>query len=518
MSSRPVTTSKRLVYNTLLNMVTLVTNAAIGFCLIRFFLGQLGESRYGIWVLLGSVFSYREMLSMGMNSAINRYIPVCLAKNDSEGMEKVINTSLFFFSLIAIVMVVGTLVVYVYLGSWFAIDPVLIKTAGVLVLVIGFLSSASLPLQLSSAVLSGLQRYDIINIVILITLIIRTVLIVVLLLLGYGLIAMGIVFGLREIIVRLIYFISIRKAMPYVSISLRKIDIRLLREMLAYGINTLLYSVGALIICKASDIAVGVFLSTAYIARLSVATAVVLAMAELVQAFTAAVKPAVSDLDARNDRAKLQEVALLAQKYSLLLLIPVVFFLMVMGKELLAVWVGGKFPQPEIIGELSVVLMILAAGHGLRLFQYSNYIVLVGKGDHRIFGILTITSSIACIVLSILSLRANLGLIGVAWANFIPMAVMSALILPVYFNWKMKISTKESFRQVWLPAFLGSLPAVVAISVWKHVSPPSSWAGISSVVISVMALMAGASWLFGFSEIERQRFLSFLVPRRLINR
>ena len=53
MKQRPVTTSKRLVRNTILNVTTLVSHAVIGFFLIRFFLGRLGEVRYGVWLLIG---------------------------------------------------------------------------------------------------------------------------------------------------------------------------------------------------------------------------------------------------------------------------------------------------------------------------------------------------------------------------------------------------------------------------------------------------------------------------------
>jgi hypothetical protein len=51
-----ITTSKRLIHNTIFNVVTLVSGAIITFFLIRFFLAQLGESRYGVWVLIGSIF------------------------------------------------------------------------------------------------------------------------------------------------------------------------------------------------------------------------------------------------------------------------------------------------------------------------------------------------------------------------------------------------------------------------------------------------------------------------------
>ena len=223
MSSPPITTSKRLAHNTIFNLVTLMSTIVIGFFLIPFFLGQLGEDRYGVWVLVGDIFRYRGLLGMGLNSAINRYIPVYLAKKNDEGIQRVISTSFFFFLVLAIVLAVASVVIYCNVGSWFNIEPNLVATAGVVVLIVGFCATFAMPLQLSSAVLSGLQRYDIMNMVALITMLARTALLVFLLLRGYGLITMGLVFGFSEIVIRFLQLIFAKKFLPQFSISFKSI-------------------------------------------------------------------------------------------------------------------------------------------------------------------------------------------------------------------------------------------------------------------------------------------------------
>lgn len=518
MNSKPITTSKRLIHNTFFNVLRLVSNAAIGFFLIRFFLGQLGETRYGVWVLIGSIFCYRDLMSMGLNSAINRYIPVYLAKNDNEGIGRVISTSLFFLSVLAIVLVAVTLVIYYNINSWFAIKPELVVAAGVLVLVVGFCAACAMPLQLSSAVLSGLQRYDIISIAVLVPVLLRTVLIVLLLLRGYGLITMGLAFGISELVIRVLQFAFARKLLPQVSLSLASMNFGFLREMLAYGINTFLYAMGAIIIYKASHLVIGIFLGTAEITQFAIATAGVLLLSQFLQAFTAAIKPAVSDLDARDEHSRVLEISFLTQKYSLLLIIPAGCFLLVMGREFLWVWVGEKFQDPAVIDTMATILAILTVGHCLRLAQHSNFLVLVGRGEHQVFGILTALTALLCVSASVVSVKVfNLGLLGIAWSNFLPMALISTVVLPIYFNWKMRISAMESIRRVWWPALLGTLPAVAMISIWKYLARPDSWLQIGGVVIAVAALTLVSSWSFSLSKLERKRFWYILVPSRLRN-
>lgn len=515
MSEQPVTTSKRLVHNTVFNVAALVSNAVIGFFMIRFLLGQFGEVRYGVWRLIGgSIFCYAPLLSLGLNSAINRYIPVYLAKNDTDGIQRVINTSLFVFTILAVVLAIASLVVYHNIDSWFRIEPELVKTAGMLVLIVGFCGAFSMPLQPSTAVLSGLQRYDLINLVVLITLLLRTLLVVLLVLRGHGLLTVGMVMGLSEIAVRIAHSTLVMRLLPGASLSLAKIDLRLLREMLPYGINTFLYAIGALIIQHASILIIGIFIGIAEVSQFATAAAAVFLLSMLLRAFTAAIKPAVSDLDARDDKMLVKEIALLTQKYCLLLIIPSVVFMVLMGREFLWVWVGDRFEDPAVIDVMAAILAILAIGHSMRLAQHSNFLVLVGRGQHRIFGILTALMALLCVSASVISVKVlGWGLIGIAWSNLLPQLLISGVILPIYFNWKMHISALESVRNVWWPAILGSLPVVAMIGVWKYLAPPDSWPQIAGVVIAAMVLALISGWFLSLKEVERKRFTRIALRR-----
>jgi O-antigen/teichoic acid export membrane protein len=513
MNEQYITTSRRLVQNTVFNVITLISSAVIAFFLIRFCLFRLGEAKYGLWVLVGSIFQYRRLLDMGMNSAINRYIPVSLAKDDHDAIERILSTSFFFFLALAIVLALISLIIYQHIGTWFTIASDLTGVAGVLVLVVGASFVIAMPLQLSGALLSGLQRYDLLNLAELGMLLVRTVLVVILLLHGYGLLMMGLLFGVSEIVVRIIQFVWARRLLPDVSITLRKLDFRLLREMLTYGINTFLYTIAALIIFKASDVVIAMFIGTAEVSQFAVAGAGVLLLSQLLRAFTAAIKPAVSDLDARDEHARVREISFLMQKYTLLLIIPAACFLIVMGRQFLQVWVGEDFTEPGILDRLSVVLALLTIGHALRLAQHSNFIVLVGKGEHKLFGIFTAVMALLCVGASVVSIKVlHLGLVGVAWSNCVPMALMSTVILPLYFNRKMRISMRETMIKVWWPALLGCTPAVAMINIWRYLSAPDSWPEILAVAVVAMLLTLTASCFLSLSDLERRRFVGILVP------
>ena len=137
---------------------------------------------------------------------------------------------------------------------------------------------------------------------------------------------------------------------------------------------------------------------------------------------------------------------------------------------------------------MATILTILTVGYCLILSQHSNFLVLAGRGEHRVFGILTAVEAVLCVSTAIFTVTVlGWGLTGIAWSNLIPMALVAGVIIPIYFNRKMKISAWESIRHVWRPALLSTAPSVLLIVVWKYLAPPDSWLDLFAVVVAAAA-------------------------------
>jgi len=180
----------------------------------------------------------------------------------------------------------------------------------------------------------------------------------------------------------------------------------------------------------------------------------------------------------------------------------------VMGREFLTVWVGAKFKDPAIIHSMATVLAILTAGYLFILSQHSNFLVLAGRGEHKVFGILTAVEAVLCVSSAVFSVKVlGWGLEGIAWSNFVPMTIVAGIVLPIYFNRKMRIPAWDSIRHVWWPALLGSVPGVAIVVSWKYLSPPDSWREILAVVGVTGAATLVFGWFLSLEGTERQRLI-----------
>ena len=226
------------------------------------------------------------MFSLGINSAVNRYIPHYNATKENDKIEIVINTSLVFYIFSSIMFLLATSIIYFNLTNWFTIPDYLHSVSKILVLIVGIGFAAIIPLNLFSAVLSSYQRYDIINIGIFVHVIVRALLLIILVLKGFRLIAIGIVFALTEIGLKTIYFYYAKKLIGgKLKFSKASIDFRLLKEMIGYGINTFLFTISAVAIYRASDMIIGIFRKVEDITKYSVITVLILVLHQLLQAF-----------------------------------------------------------------------------------------------------------------------------------------------------------------------------------------------------------------------------------------
>ena len=98
----------------------------------------------------------------------------------------------------------------------------------------------------------------------------------------------------------------------------------------------------------------------------------------------------------------------------------------------------------------------------------------------------------------------------------LPLTLISGLVLPLYFNTRMEMSLQQNILHVWIPALLGSSPAIGVVLIWHYLAPPTNWLHILGVIsVTAVVTLAGA-WLLSLDAIERIRFKRLLFPRAIV--
>lgn len=502
---------KRLFFNTIFNVISKAAVAVIGFFIIPFMVGTLGEAKYGLWILIASIFSYRNTLTLGLNSSVNRYIPIYLVQSDKVKINKVIFSAFIYLLAVSFILLLITVSFFLFFEKIFSISPNLLDDGKNLILIIGFGFALAMPFHLFSGILSGLQRYDIISFSVLCVTLLRTFSIIILLNHSSNILVLGFVFIFCEILIGFIQLHYSKKLLSDFSMAHAKFDFGILKEMLFYGINTILYIFATAILCKSSDILIGIFIGTPEVAKYYVVIVIILVLSMFVESFSAAIKPLISDLDAKGHQDRIKQIALFYQKCVLVFILPVILFLVFFGKNFLQIWLSNKFKDYK---QLYIVLVILVIGHFFRLIQYTNFMVLVGKGLHRLFGVFAVFMAVISICLSVFSLAfTDSGIIGVALSNSIALILVSGLILPFYFNYKMNFTYIDKLKNVWTPALLSLLPFLLISVLVKLIIVFNTWLNMMTFLFIFTVVIVLSIWTIAFSKEEKKIFYNIFAEK-----
>src|ERR1700720_1996762 len=98
----------RILKNVASSWAGLAVNVAVGFFLSPFILHRLGDDAFGLWVLIFSLTGYYGLFDFGIRSSLIRYVSKYTATKDYDRLNQVLNTSLFSYSCLAVVLLLIT--------------------------------------------------------------------------------------------------------------------------------------------------------------------------------------------------------------------------------------------------------------------------------------------------------------------------------------------------------------------------------------------------------------------------
>src|SRR4029078_3281168 len=104
-------------------------------------------------------------VDQGIRQSVVRYVSRHKAAGDGDALARTVNSAVALYSGAGVLSLVITAVGAMNFGHWFRIDPALLPSARVAVALAGLSLALGFPLGGFGATLSGLQRYDLANMI-----------------------------------------------------------------------------------------------------------------------------------------------------------------------------------------------------------------------------------------------------------------------------------------------------------------------------------------------------------------
>jgi O-antigen/teichoic acid export membrane protein len=473
----------------------------------------LGEIRYGIFCLMMSLTGYLGMADLGLRPALYRYFNWHLGRGERGEVNKVLCTSLAFFAAATVALPVAGIVMGTFFGHVFPKTAAeYLDEVGIALPFIAVSIGLSMMASVFSALLETHERYDLSNLLDIVTAVVRSAGSILVLLLGFGLVGLSLVIVGVTVAGGLGGYCLSRRVFRDMRISYTYVNRATLRKLVAFGIPCFFSGLGIRTIFYSSSLIIAWLIGMAEVGYYSLAIMLLEYGRNLSQKGATIFTPQIQQSLAREDRAGLRYFVPLVTRVTMGVAVLTIVGIMTMGEEFLRLFYGAS--AAEAAGPLLGILGIgyLASSAGLQCGA-----VLIGAARVRSVAVIMLTEAGLNLGITVLLLTAaHMGLKGVALGAAVPTVLCSGILMSLVGIRQIGMGFAQFARQTaayWIPASV--LLWLVCFGLTQTLGS-LSWAWFSVKVAVASAVYIPVAWFVILPPAQRRTVLDWLwgVGRR----
>ena len=500
-SRQPVS---RLLLNAFSNYAGQFVTLGVWFFLTPFILNQIGATAYALWVLVGSVMSYGSLLDFGVAGAVTKYVAEYRAKKDDERARQLIATALTLYSAFGLTVVVASAILAPYFPDLFNVSLEQRDMAITLVYLSGVGVGIAIPATTSTALLRGLQRFELLNLISVSGTLISSVATVVALLMGGDVISLVVIGIAVTVLMQIPTIWVIYRVAPELRFGLAAANRQMVRTVISFSSSLFLLNIGGRLETKTDEIVVGGFLPLAAVTPYNLARKLSAVPQMLAEQFLMLIMPLASELHAENQESQIRSLYVISSRVTLAVVLPVGSCLMILAGPILSVWVGDAYAQ------YSYLVVVLTTASLIDTSQWPAGLVTQGMARHRFNSIIAFISGIANLCLSLLLVR-SLGLLGVALGTLVPTMVFCLGFILPYTKRVVGIDWRRLATGILIPAVLPLAPMVTALFILRELLQPASILSLAAITASCLLIYVAGYLCLGINAFERTLFRRLTV-------
>lgn len=475
-----------LARNALWTWGSFAVNGLALFFLMRYLVRDLGEHAYGFWSFFMSLVGYFGLADLGVRPAIVHFVARYDALGDMDGLNRHVNAAFNVFAGGGLLLLLVMAGLAAWIPHWDNLGTLPAAEAVAVVVILGSEVAVTFPFNAFSAVLIGRQRFDVVARIDLVLLVARTLLTVVVVEHGHGLVAVAWIFAVSGVVeIAWKTWAAFRKC-PGLRFAPRLADRAAMRALLGYGGWAVFISVALMLTWQTDPLVIGSMISMSAVTYFTVPASLPAQARALMWSACRVLAPAAGALEARGDRAELTRLLVQGSRLMLLLAGPVIAYLITVGEPFLVQWHNEDFR-----GQPALVLAILALGVAAPIASHPLVQVLYGVNRLQPLALTYLAEGVANLGLSLLLARP-LGIVGVALGTAIPAFVVHALILPAHLARAWGLPWRQLTVSTWTLPLAAGLLTWGALEALTDRTAPYGWVALGAWALLALALQAAA--------------------------
>lgn len=425
--------------------------------LIPMMMGFMGQSLYGIWLIIGEIMAYLRQFEGGLGFAIEQRVASVKWENNLAKLNAIYSNGLIIYFVLSLVLIIVGFMMVPFLTIIFKVDPIHTTLVSTVFFISVLSMGLGLPLDVVSSLIRGVQKQAWATSIAIAVSIIGFILVVILLNLGFGLLALPIA-GLFLLVFR--YWFSlylIRRAVEGISFSVSYFSKKISKSLVSFSFFAFINQISSIVIFGTDAIVIGHFLGTDRVAVYVLSFQLTLTLIGLVRGVSNHLQPGFAELTSMQKVEQLRKLFVDTLRVSMVFAGLVVVSVYFMNNYFVNLWVG----HDNYGGQLLSIIFSLIGFYTI-LRTHCNALLL-SAGDVKFVAIWGIIEAFLNLTFSLILVK-SFGLVGVALGTLLAGIVVSVLLFIPKVLKKIDISLLKIIFVIIIRPIIYSIPT--AFTFW----------------------------------------------------
>ena len=435
--------SKNRKLGAILSYVSIIVNTLIQLIYMPFLIKNLGQSEYGLYSLVNSIIGYLTILDLGFGNAIIVYTAKYRAQKRYEEEKKLHGMFFLVFCIIGLIAGIGGIILYFNVNELFGatMTEIELHKAKIMMLILTFNLVISFIFNIYSSILIAYERFVYQKLISLLNTILKPVVMIPLLFIGFKSITMVLVITVLNIMVLLSNYFYCKTKLK-IDIKYKGFDKIIFKTILGYSVWIFLGSIVDKINWSADQFILGMVSGTIAVSIYSVASTLNTLFINLSTAISGVLLPKVSEMvenNATNDELTDEMIKVGRIQYYIILLM--ITGLILVGKDFIIWWVGKSYIESYYVSLILIIPLCfpLIQNLGLSIMQAMN--------KYKFRAISTFIMAIFNIGISYL-LAKKYGAIGAAVGTAISLIICNIIVTNIYYYKIINIDVLKFWKNI----------------------------------------------------------------------
>lgn len=510
MSDSPSARSSRYLLNILWSWggvaVTILSAAVVPPVVVR----KLGAEVYGIWAIALSLVEYFWLMDFGFRPATVKLTADYKARGNMAKVNEVVNSGILYSLMIGAVVLVLTLGFAGPIAGRFNVEPKLVGDFESLIRIVGVSWALGMAFNMMGAGIEGFQRFDITSRVWMGATALRAVGTLIVVGLGYGLLAMAWVLAAAQAMTYLLLLWEWKRLFPQFRFSPADAKRETMREQLDYGLQVVPGMISSRMLSPGIATITGSILNATAVAYYGLSMRIIEYASDAIGRIGLITSPNASELMALGKKEELRQLGKNGNRYCLTIWLLPAIFLFLYREEFYRAWV-----HEPVAGNCTPLIPPLLAAYSVSMSQFISASILMGVARYRYYSLSLLAETLVILGGLFLVLPAY-GLPGAAVMIACCIMLNRGLNLMLEFCRQFEISPLEYMGAIYPRPLMLGLIAGALLQAARQI-PFFAGYNWTSLIVSgiVFAAFYGALALIIVLKPNHRRMLWSMVQRRI---